>query len=93
MTAQKLKKIVRISTTLVIVFVVFAVIMITYQLVKISTLNKRLVELDRQSASLTQTQEQLERGIEIRQTSSYIEQTAREQFNLTAEGDKIYIQQ
>ena len=93
MTAQKLKKVVRISTTLVIVFIVFAVIMITYQLVKINTLNKRLAELDRQSASLTQTQEQLERGIEIRQTSSYVEQTAREQYNMSAEGDKIYIQQ
>ena len=93
MTAQKLKKIVRLSTVLVVVFVVFAVIMIGYQLIKINTLNKRLAELDRQSASLTQTQEQLERGIEIRQTSSYIEQTAREQYGLTADGDKIYIEQ
>ena len=92
MTAQKLKRVVRLSTTLIVVFVVFAIIMIGYQLIKINTLNKRIAELDRQSASLTQTQEQLERGIEIRQTSSYVEQTAREQYGMTADGDKIYIQ-
>lgn len=92
MTAQKLKKIVRWSTIITVVFIVFACLMISYQLIKIGTLKRRLAELDRQSASLTATTEQLEYGIEVRQTSSYVEQTAREQYGLSADGEKIFIE-
>ncbi|MBQ8468359.1 MAG: septum formation initiator family protein [Clostridia bacterium] len=93
MTPQKIKRIVRLSTVLVTVFIVVAAIILTYQLVKIGTLNKKLADLDRQSASLTIQQQQLEQGIEIRNTGTYVEQTAREQYGLSTDGEKIFVQQ
>ena len=93
MTPQKIKRIVKLTTVLVTAFIVIAAIILTYQLVKIGTLNKKLADLDRQSASLTVQTEQLERGIEIRQTGAYVEQTAREQYGLSKDGETIFIQQ
>ena len=67
--------------------------LISYQCIKIGTLNAMVKELNELSASLTQQQAQLEAGIDIRQTGSYIEQEAREEYGMALPGDKIYIEE
>ena len=92
MTPQKLKRTIRISTIIVTLFILCAIVIITYQVIKINTLNKQIAELDLRSASLTKQAEQLEHGIEVRKTAGFIDQEAREQYGLSKDGDIIYIQ-
>lgn len=92
MTQQKLKKIVKAVTVLVTTVVVFLVCFVAYTTIKIGVLNNRLNELNSLSASLTQQQQQLEAGIKIKETGSYLEQEAREEYGMALPGDKIYIE-
>ena len=92
MTPQKLKNIIRLSTFFIVTFVIFVTCVIAYQCIKIGSLNASLKALEQQSASLTVQQQQLEHGIEVKRTASYVEQEAREQYGLAQEGDIIYIQ-
>lgn len=91
MTPQKFKKVVKLSTILVTTFVLCMACIITYQCIKIGVLKARSRELDRLSASLTQQQNQLEAGIKLKETGSYLEQQAREEYGMAQKGDTIYI--
>ena len=90
MTPEKLKRVIKLVTAIVTTVVAFLVCFITYTSIKIGVLNKRLDELNQLSASLSQQQTQLEQGIAIRETGSYVEQEAREEYGMAQEGDKIY---
>ncbi len=90
MTSQKLKRTVKLITILTTMVVAVLVCVITFTTIKIGILNNRIQELDRLSASLTQRQTQLENGISIRETGSYVEQEAREELGMAKPGDKIY---
>lgn len=90
MTSQKLKRTVKLITILTTMVVAVLVCVIAFTTIKIGILNKRIQELDRLSASLTQRQTQLENGISIRETGSYVEQEAREELGMAKPGDKIY---
>lgn len=93
MTPQKLKKTIKLATVLTTIVVVILVCVITFTTIKIGVLNRRIHELDEMSASLTQQQTQLENGIAIRETGSYVEQEAREEYGMALPGDKIYIEE
>lgn len=92
MTPQKLKHIVKLSTVIITLVIILFAFIITYQVIKINVLSNRVAELDRQSASLSAQADNLQHGIELNQTSSYIEQQAREYYGLAQEGDQLYIQ-
>lgn len=91
MTPEKLKRVVKTITTCVTLFLICLVCIITYQCIKIGTLNARIKELDNLSASLSQQEEQLVHGIEIKETGTYLEQQAREQYGMANKGDTIYL--
>ena len=93
MTPQKLKKTIKLATVLTTIVVVILVCVITFTTIKIGVLNRRIHELDEMSANLTQQQTQLENGIAIRETGSYVEQEAREEYGMALPGDKIYIEE
>lgn len=92
MTTAKLKKIIKLTTICVTAFVAVMVCVITYQCIKIGTLNAKLKHLDSISQNLSQQQEQLQHGIDYSQTSSYLEQQAREEYGMAQQGDTIYVQ-
>ncbi len=92
MTPSKLKRIVKAATVIVTMVVVFLVCFVCYSTIKIGVLNKRLDELNNLSANLTKQETQLKEGIAIRNTESYIEQEAREEYGMAMPGDKIYIE-
>ena len=89
MTPQKLKRTIKLATVLTTIVVVLLVCVITFTTIRIGVLNKRIKELDELSASLTQ----LENGIAMRETGSYVEQEAREEYGMAMPGDKIYVEQ
>lgn len=91
MTQQKLKRTVKIITVLTTIVVAVLVCVVTFTTIKIGVLNARIRELDQLSASLTNKQTQLENGISIRNTESYVEQEAREEYGMAKPGDKIYV--
>ncbi len=91
MTAQKLKKVVKISTVCVSIFVVLMVCIIAYQCIKIGTLQAKSRQLDKLSASLTSQQATLQDGISIRSTDGYLQQAAREQYGLVKDGETLYV--
>ncbi len=93
MTPQKLKRTIKLATVLTTIVVVILVCVITFTTIKIGVLNKRIRELDEMSATLTKQQTQLENGIAIRETGSYVEQEAREEYGMALPGDKIYIEE
>lgn len=93
MTPQKLKRTIKLATVLTTIVVVILVCVITFTTIKIGVLNKRIRELDEMSATLTKKQTQLENGIAIRETGSYVEQEAREEYGMALPGDKIYIEE
>lgn len=93
MTPQKLKRTIKLATVLTTIAVVVLVCIITFTTIKIGVLNKRIAELDALSASLTKQQTQLENGIAIRETGSYVEQEAREEYGMAMPGDKIYVEE
>lgn len=90
MTSQKLKHTIKLITIFTTMFVAVLVCVITFTTIKIGVLNKRIKDLDSLSASLSQKQTQLENGISIKETGSYIEQEAREELGMAKPGDKIY---
>lgn len=92
MTPQKLKSIVRLSTFFIVTFIIVVACVISYQFIKIANLNASLKALEQQSISLTNQQAQLEHGIEVKRTASYIEQEAREHYGLAQDGDTIYVE-
>ncbi len=92
MTPQKLKKVIKLSTVFITLLIILFAFIITYQVVKINVLSNKIEELDRKSASLSAQAENLQHGIDLNQTSSYIEQQAREEYGLSQDGDKLYIQ-
>ena len=93
MTPQKLKRTIKLATVLTTIVVVLLVCVITFTTIRIGVLNKRIKELDELSASLTKQQVQLENGIAMRETGSYVEQEAREEYGMAMPGDKIYVEQ
>ena len=93
MTPQKLKRSIKLVTVLTTIAVVVLVCIIVFTTIKIGVLNKRIAELDALSASLTKQQTQLENGISIRETGSYVEQEAREEYGMAMPGDKIYVEE
>ena len=93
MTPQKLQRRIKLITVLATLVVVVLVCVISFTSIKIGVLNKRIKELDQMSAYLTEQQTQLENGIAFRETGSYIEQEAREEYGMAMPGDKIYIEQ
>ena len=92
MTPQTLKRKIKLATILTTIAVVVLVCVITFTTIKIGVLNKRIAELDAMSATLTKQQIQLENGISIRETGSYVEQEAREEYGMAMPGDKIYVE-
>ena len=91
MTPQKLQRTIKLATALATIIVVILVCIISFTSIKIGVLNKRIKDLDQLSASLTQQQVQLNNGITFRETESYIEQEAREEYGMAMPGDKIYV--
>ena len=92
MTPQTLKRKIKLATILTTIAVVVLVCIVTFTTIKIGVLNKRIAELDAMSATLTKQQIQLENGISIRETGSYVEQEAREEYGMAMPGDKIYVE-
>lgn len=92
MTPQALKRKIKLATILTTIAVVVLVCIVTFTTIKIGVLNKRIAELDAMSATLTKQQIQLENGISIRETGSYVEQEAREEYGMAMPGDKIYVE-
>ena len=92
MTPQTLKRKIKLATILTTIAVVVLVCVVTFTTIKIGVLNKRIAELDAMSATLTKQQIQLENGISIRETGSYVEQEAREEYGMAMPGDKIYVE-
>lgn len=91
MTPRKFKKVVKLTTILVTTFVMVMVCVLTYQCIKIGVLKARSRSLDQMSAALTAHQQQLENNIKLQETSSYLEQQAREEHGMAQPGDVIYI--
>lgn len=90
MNQQKLKKTVKLATTLITTVIILLVCVITFTSIRIGVLKGRIKQLDELSASLTQQQTALENGIALRETNSYIEQEAREEYGMALPGDVIY---
>lgn len=90
---QKLKRKIKLITVLTTIVVAVLVGIISFTTIKIGVLNRRIKELDDMSASLTNQQTQLENGIALRETGSYVEQEAREEYGMAMPGDKIYVEQ
>ena len=89
---QKLKRKIKLVTVLTTIVVALLVCIITFTTIKIGVLNSRIAELDAMSANLTKQQTQLENGIALRETGSYVEQEAREEYGMALPGDKIYVE-
>ena len=90
MNQQKLKRTIKLATMLITTVIIVLVCVISFTSIRIGVLKNRIKQLDELSASLTQQQTALENGIALRETNSYIEQEAREEYGMALPGDVIY---
>lgn len=91
MVQARLAKMVKLATIFATLVLVVLIGIIGYQYIKMNSLAKKDVVLDRKIAELSVTKTRLEEGIEIRNTDAYVEQQARENLGMIKDDESVYV--
>lgn len=91
MTKTRLENIVRLVTILATLVLVFVTVLSISLYIKAGVLSSKNQSLDKQIESLSITQANLEKQIDIRNDEAYLEQKARENLGMIKENETVYI--
>lgn len=91
MTKTRLENIVRLVTILATLVLVFVTVLSVSLYIKAGVLSSKNKSLDKQIESLSITQANLEKQIDIRNDEAYLEQKARENLGMIKENETVYI--